>query len=92
MEATATIPIIMAGSENPVENGFITSLAHPGGNVTGVTHNPGPDFAGKALQLLKETAPYSSRVAILVALDGGFSSSVDVQRAIARRRTAPRRW
>ncbi len=83
MEATATIPIIMAGSQSPVENGFITSLAHPGGNVTGLTHNPGPDFAGKALQLLKETAPYSSRVAILIALDGGFSSSVDVQRAIA---------
>ncbi len=82
-EATATIPIVMAGSQNPVENGFITSLAHPGGNVTGLTHNPGPDFAGKALQLLKETAPYSSRVAILVALDRGFSSSVDVQRAIA---------
>ena len=82
-EATATIPIVMAGSQNPVENGFITSLAHPGGNVTGLTHNPGPDFAGKALQLLKETAPYSSRVAILVALDRGLSSSVDVQRAIA---------
>src|SRR6185295_17104247 len=78
------IPIVMAGSQNPVENGFITSLAHPGGNVTGLTHNPGPDFAGKALQLLKQTAPYSSRVAILVALDGGYSSSsVDVQRAIA---------
>jgi putative ABC transport system substrate-binding protein len=82
-QATATIPIVMAGSQNPVENGFITSLAHPGGNVTGLTHNPGPDLAGKALQLLKETAPYSSRVAILVALGGGFSSSVDVQRAIA---------
>jgi putative tryptophan/tyrosine transport system substrate-binding protein len=82
-EATATIPIIMAGSQNPVENGFISSLAHPGGNVTGLTHNPGPDFAGKSLQLLKETAPHISRVAILVALDGGFSSSVEVQRAIA---------
>jgi putative ABC transport system substrate-binding protein len=79
MEATATIPIIMAGSQNPVENGFITSLAHPGGNVTGLTHNPGPDIAGKALQLLKETAPYSSRVAILVALDG---RSIDVLRAM----------
>jgi putative ABC transport system substrate-binding protein len=52
-EATATIPIVMAGSQNPVENGFITSLAHPGGNVTGLTHNPGPDFAGKALQCLR---------------------------------------
>ena len=82
-EATATIPIIMAGSQNPLENGFIASLAHPGGNVTGLTHNPGADFAGKALQLLKETAPHSSRVGILVDLGDGPSPSVDVQRAIA---------
>jgi putative ABC transport system substrate-binding protein len=82
-KVTATIPIIMAGSQNPVENGFVTSLAHPGGNVTGLTHNPGPDFAGKALQLLKEAAPHISRVAILVAVNGGFSPSLDVQRAMA---------
>ena len=82
-KATATIPIIMAGSTDPVENGFASSLAHPGGNVTGLTHNPGPDFAGKALQLLKETAPHISRVAILVALGGGVSRAVEVQRAIA---------
>ena len=82
-EATATIPIIMAGSQNPVELGFVTSLTHPGGNVTGFTHNPGPDFAGKALQLLKDTAPHISRVAILVALDSGSAPSVDVQLAVA---------
>jgi putative ABC transport system substrate-binding protein len=62
----------MSGSQNPVENGLVASLAHPGGNITGVTHNPGPAFAGKALQLLKEAAPNISRVAVLVNLDGGY--------------------
>jgi ABC-type uncharacterized transport system substrate-binding protein len=65
-EATATIPIVMAGSSNPVERGLVSSLAHPGGNVTGVTSNPGPEFNAKALQLLKEAAPNISRVAVLV--------------------------
>jgi len=64
-EATVTIPIIMAGSTDPVELGLVASLAHPGGNVTGVTHNPGPGFTGKGLQLLKEAAPNTSRVAVL---------------------------
>jgi putative ABC transport system substrate-binding protein len=39
--ATATIPIIMAGSNDPVGLGLVVSLAHPGGNVTGFAHNPG---------------------------------------------------
>jgi putative ABC transport system substrate-binding protein len=43
----------MAGSADPVEHGLVATLAHPGGNVTGGTHSPGPEFAGKALQLLK---------------------------------------
>ncbi|HEV8312137.1 MAG TPA: ABC transporter substrate binding protein, partial [Burkholderiaceae bacterium] len=55
--ATTTIPIVMAGSANPVELGLVASLAHPGGNVTGVTNNPGPGFVVKQLQLLKEAAP-----------------------------------
>ena len=62
---TANIPIVMTGSEHPVESGLIVSLSHPGGNVTGLTHNAGPEIAGKALQLLKEAAPQISRVAIL---------------------------
>ncbi len=41
-KATATIPIIMAGSNDPVGNGLVASLAHPGGNVTGFAHTPGP--------------------------------------------------
>jgi putative ABC transport system substrate-binding protein len=62
--ATTTIPIVMAGSGNPVELGLVASLARPGGNITGVTHTPGPEMAGKGLALLKEAAPAVSRVAV----------------------------
>jgi ABC-type uncharacterized transport system substrate-binding protein len=83
--ATSTIPIVMAGSADPVELGLVASLAHPGGNVTGVTHNPGPEFAGKCLELLKEVAPNISRVAVLwdsrALVEGRW---LDVQRAVAR--------
>lgn len=64
-QATTTIPIVMAGAGEPLELGLVSSLAHPGGNVTGVAHNPGPEFAGKSLELLKDAAPRLSRVAIL---------------------------
>lgn len=83
--ATSTIPIVMAGSADPVELGLVASLAHPGGNVTGVTHNPGPEFAGKGLELLKEVAPNISHVAVLwdsrAIVEGRW---LDVQRAVAR--------
>ena len=52
-EATTTIPIIMAGGNNPVGNGLIASLARPGGNVTGVAHNPGPEISGKGSTTIK---------------------------------------
>jgi putative ABC transport system substrate-binding protein len=64
-EATTTIPIVMAGAGEPLELGLVPSLAKPGGNVTGLAHNPGPEFAGKSLELLKEAAPKISRIAIL---------------------------
>jgi putative ABC transport system substrate-binding protein len=60
--ATGTIPIVFAGGIYPVERGLVTSLARPGGNVTGITNHVG--FA-KHLQLLKEMAPRISRVAYL---------------------------
>jgi putative ABC transport system substrate-binding protein len=63
--ATTTIPVVMAGSAQPVELGLIASLARPGGNVTGVTNNPGSGFTGKRLQLLKEAAPTIRRVATI---------------------------
>ena len=63
--ATKTIPIVMAGQgSDPVEAGFIDSLARPGGNVTGLT-NLSPELGGKRLELLKESVPKLARVAVL---------------------------
>src|SRR5438093_1612921 len=63
--ATQSIPIVMAASANALGEGLVTSLAHPGGNTTGMTFLAGPEIAGKQLQLLKEVAPAASRVAVL---------------------------
>jgi putative ABC transport system substrate-binding protein len=60
-----TIPIVMAGSINPVGAGLVASLAHPGGSVTGLTYDVGPEIYGKQLELLKEGLPKITRVAFL---------------------------
>jgi len=65
-EATTSIPIVLASSFYPVEAGIIKSLAHPGGNVTGVTHFT-PELMMKRVQLLKELLPKATRVAVLRA-------------------------
>jgi putative tryptophan/tyrosine transport system substrate-binding protein len=62
--ATKTIPIVFMTSGDPVAAGVIDSLAHPGGNLTGFTEIAGV-LAGKRLELLKETVPKLSRVALL---------------------------
>ncbi|HEV2056404.1 MAG TPA: ABC transporter substrate-binding protein [Methylomirabilota bacterium] len=64
-QATATIPVVMAVSRDPVGAGFIASLARPGGNITGFANDPTPEIIGKNLELLKEAAPRVSRVAFL---------------------------
>jgi len=63
-EQTQTIPIVMANSTDPVGTGFVASLAHPGGNVTGLTLIS-PELSAKRLELLKEAVPGLSRVAIM---------------------------
>jgi putative ABC transport system substrate-binding protein len=63
-EATATIPIVMAQDTDPVGNGFVASLARPGGNITGLSVLS-PELSGKQLELLKEIVPKLSRVAVL---------------------------
>ncbi len=65
MSATKTIPIVMTGSGlDPVEVGFVESLARPGGNVTGLSALSG-ELDGKRLELLKEAVPKVARVAVL---------------------------
>jgi putative ABC transport system substrate-binding protein len=64
--ATSSIPIVMIFPNDPVELGLVASLGRPGGNITGTTFTPGPEIFGKQLQILKETIPRASRVAILV--------------------------
>jgi putative ABC transport system substrate-binding protein len=64
--ATSTIPIVMIFPTDPVETGLVASLRRPGGNITGTTFTPGPEIFGKQLQILKETIPHASRVAVLL--------------------------
>ena len=63
-EATSTIPIVMAFDNDPVGNGFVASLARPGGNITGLS-TLAPEISGKQLEVLKEIVPRLSRVAVL---------------------------
>ena len=63
-EATVTIPIVMAMDSDPVDQGFVASLARPGGNITGLA-TLAPELSGKRLELLKEVVPTLSRVAVL---------------------------
>src|SRR5712691_12879094 len=63
-DATKTIPIVMTNISDPVVTGLVTSLAHPGGNITGLAIQV-PGLGGKRLELLKEALPRGSRVAPL---------------------------
>ena len=61
---TTTIPVVMLGLGDPVGTGLVDNLAHPGGNITGLS-NISPELSGKRLELLKEIVPKLSRVAVL---------------------------
>jgi putative ABC transport system substrate-binding protein len=63
-QATRTLPIVFAAASDPVTDGLVTSLARPGGNVTGLS-NIAPELVGKRLELLKQAVPGVSRVAVL---------------------------
>jgi putative ABC transport system substrate-binding protein len=64
-EATRTIPIVIASAADPLAEGLVASLARPGGNITGLMGNTGPEIAGKRLELLMEAVPKVSRVGVL---------------------------
>src|SRR6476620_11037348 len=69
MKATTTIPIVMTVSVDPVATGLVASLARPGGNDTGLAVDAGGEILGKRFDILKETLPNLSRLAILLNPD-----------------------
>ena len=75
MQATKTIPVVFAGIGDPIESGLVTSLARPGGNVTGLS-SLGPELVGKRLELLKRAVPGVDRVAVLW-LSGALGERTD---------------
>jgi putative ABC transport system substrate-binding protein len=77
--ATRTVPLVAMFAGDPVADGFVTSLARPGGNITGVTRTTGPDLYGKWLELLKEFAPSIARTAFLTP-----GETLEVIRRVAR--------
>ena len=74
-QATKTIPIVMVIPSDPVATGLVDSLAHPGGNITGVTRLT-RDLSGKRLELLKDAIPDVTRVAVLLDANGEDRKSV----------------
>ena len=81
-QATSTIPIVMVLAADPVRQGFIQSLARPGGNITGLAADPGQEMQGKMLQLLKEIVPGLSAVGCLPR------KGLDTTRPLSRPRRA----
>src|SRR6266478_2269946 len=77
---TRTIPIVFVAVSEPVAQGFVASLAHPGGNLTGFTHLE-PTLGAKWLDLLKEIAPNLSRAALM------FNAAATPQAALFLRST-----
>ena len=90
--ATKTIPIVMVTVANPVANGFVASLARPGGNVTGLS-NQQEDVLGKLVDLLHELVPAAQRIAVLVNENNPSQAALwaAAQRACAALRLAPTR-
>ena len=76
--ATKTVPLVMVAVGDPVGTQLVASLAHPGGNATGLT-SIAPDLEGKRLELLKQVAPALSRVAVLWNPDNAFHVGAERQ-------------
>jgi putative tryptophan/tyrosine transport system substrate-binding protein len=71
-KATTVIPIVDAAMGDPVRNGLVASLSHPGGNLTGVSFGWTEGFAGKSLELLQDTVPRLNTVAMITNPDNPF--------------------
>jgi putative ABC transport system substrate-binding protein len=85
-QATSVIPIVFAAYGDPVGVGLVTSLARPGGNVTGLTVQPTAEIAGKRLDLLREVVPGFRRLSILVNVGNrAYQQEIgEIQAAVSR--------
>ena len=81
--AMPTIPIVMRDVADPIALGLVASLAHPGGNITGVA-TLAPELSGKRLELLKEVIPKLSRVAFLTPPAKGLRTSIKETEVVAQ--------
>ena len=81
--ASATTPIVMAQVNDPIALGLVASLAHPGGNITGIS-NLSPELSGKRLELLKEVIPKVYRVAVLALRSAPMQTSIKETEAAAQ--------
>jgi putative ABC transport system substrate-binding protein len=82
--ASITVPIVSVFSFDPVEEGLASSLARPGGNITGLTLSAGPEIDGKRIALLKEILPGAARVAYLGTNEDWEGPSGKIVRAAAQ--------
>jgi putative ABC transport system substrate-binding protein len=84
-KATTTIPIVFGGIGDPVGIGFVKSLAHPGGNITGIS-NQAPDIGSKQLEMLRDMVPNLARVAVLTnPMNSGNSPLQNIVEAAAQK-------
>jgi putative ABC transport system substrate-binding protein len=82
--ASITVPIVALFNFDPVEEGLTSSLARPGGNITGLTFSAGPEINGKRIALLKEILPGAARVAYLGTNEDWEGPSEKIVRAAAQ--------
>jgi putative tryptophan/tyrosine transport system substrate-binding protein len=74
-QATSSIPIVMAGSSDPIGSGFVKSLSKPSGNITGLS-NQSLDLTAKTLELLHVALPNANRIAVLMSASPGHEGIV----------------
>ena len=82
MRTTSTIPTIFAGANDPVGSGYVTSLARPGGNVTGLSLQSA-DLVGKRLELLREVVPKLKHLAVIGSARDSRGSVVEIDQVKA---------
>jgi putative ABC transport system substrate-binding protein len=85
-QATTSVPIVMVYGRDPVGRGYISSLARPGGNITGLTWDPSPEIFGKHVELLAEVSPRLSRIGGIVDPSSLEEASLKAAADAAKRR------